>query len=143
VLEALLRTGSVSEAVSVARRWVRKARRGELPLKSLIIWKQITKPLGEYEATAPHVVVARRLIEKGWSVKPGDKVGYIVAKGSGKLYEKARPYFEVSKEDVDWDYYAEKQIAAACARALGVLGVSESQILAASKTASLEEFLGI
>ena len=142
VLETLLRTGRVDEAVSAAKRWIKAARAGELPLKSLIIWKQLVKPLDEYEATAPHVVVARGMIERGWTVKPGDKVGYIVTKGPGKLYMRTKPYFEVKSDQVDWDYYAEKQIAATCIRVLGGLGVSEDRILTAGTTTSLEEFFG-
>lgn len=142
VLEALLRTGRIEEALSVARRWVKAARRGELPLKGLIIWKQLVKSLDEYEATAPHVIVAKGMIERGWTVKPGDKVGYIVTRGPGKLYMRAKPYFEVKPDQVDWDYYAEKQIASTCMRVLGGLGVSENSILTAGTTTSLEEFFG-
>lgn len=142
VLEVLLRTGDVRRAESVAKEWVDKCRRGEIPLKKLIIWKQITRQLHEYEATAPHVLVAKELINSGWSIKPGDKVGYVVVKGPGKLHEKVRPYFMVRPEDVDLSYYAEKQIAPACARVLGVLGVTEARILAPARMESLDAFFG-
>ncbi|MGC8555989.1 MAG: DNA polymerase domain-containing protein [Conexivisphaera sp.] len=142
VLEVLLREGSVERAVERAREWIRRTRAGEVPLKDLIIWKQLTKPPEEYEATAAHAIVARRMREEGWDVRVGDKVGFIVVKGPGKLNERARPYFEVTRDQVDWEYYAEKQVAAACGRILEILGVDESKLLAAAKGRGLDEFFG-
>ena len=138
VIETLLRTGRVDEAVAAARKHVLKVMRRQLPVKDLVIWKQITRPLSEYAATQPHIVVARRLAEKGWRIQPGDKVGFVVASGSGPLYQRAKPYFEVNPDEVDWDYYLEKQVMAACMRVLEPLGVKEEQ-LKASET-SLTDF---
>ncbi|MGC9076355.1 MAG: DNA-directed DNA polymerase [Conexivisphaera sp.] len=142
VLEVLLREESPERAEETAREWIRRVRAGNVPLKDLIIWKQLTKPVDEYEATAPHAVVAREMREKGWDVRIGDKVGFIVVKGAGKLHERVKPYFEVTADQVDWDYYAEKQVAAACGRVLEAVGVDESKLLSASKSMSLEEFFG-
>ncbi len=142
VLDALLRGGGLDRAVEVARGWISRVREGKVPLKDLIIWKQLTKPIEEYEATAPHAIVARMMREKGWDVRVGDKVGFIVVKGQGKLHEKARPYFEVTADQVDWEYYAEKQVAAACGRILEALGVDERRLLSASKGVGLEAFFG-
>jgi len=142
VLEVLLKEGSVERAVERAVEWVRRARAGEIPLKQLIIWRQLTKQPDEYEATAPHAVVARHMRAGGWDVRVGDKVGFIVVKGAGKLNERVKPYFEVTADHVDWDYYAEKQIAAACGRILEAVGVDESRLLSASRGMSLEEFFG-
>ncbi len=140
VIEVLLRTGSLSEALRKAREHVRKLMRKETPLKKLIIWRQITRPLDEYSATQPHIVVARRLIEEGWRIQPGDKVGYIITSGSGPLYRRVKPYFEVKPEEVDWSYYIDKQVAAACARVLAPLGVKVEQIKSLAGEASLTDF---
>ena len=140
VIEVLLRTGSLSEALRKAREHVRKLMRRETPLKKLIIWRQITRPLDEYSATQPHIVVARRLIEEGWRIQPGDKVGYIITSGSGPLYRRVKPYFEVKPEEVDWSYYIDKQVAAACARVLAPLGVKVEQIKSLAGEASLTDF---
>ena len=142
VLRILLMEESPRRAEEAAMGWIRRVRAGDVPLKDLIIWKQLTKPPEEYEATAPHAVVAREMRRKGWDVRVGDKVGFIVVKGSGKLHEKVKPYFEVTRDQVDWEYYAEKQVAAACGRVLEAVGIDESRLLSASKGVSLEEFFG-
>jgi len=127
VVEAILK-GGVEEGVRAAREEVSRAMSRSIPLKDLVIWKQLTKPLEEYEAVTPHVVVAKKLIEEGWRVQPGDKVGYIVTKGTGRLYARVKPYFKVSAGEVDWDYYVDKQILPVCMRILGVFEVEESEV---------------
>ncbi len=138
VIEALLKTGRINEAVAAARRHILRVIRRQLPVKDLVIWKQITRPLHEYAATQPHIAVAKRLVEEGWKIQPGDKVGFVVVSGTGPLYQRAKTYFEVQPDEVDWDYYLEKQVMAACMRVLEPLGVREEQ-LKASET-SLTDF---
>jgi len=128
-VEVLLRTGDPTQALKKAREYVQLLRDGKADLRKLIIWRQITRPLSEYSATQPHIVVARQLTREGWRIQPGEKVGYIVTKGSGPLYSRAKPYFKVSGEEVDWEYYVEKQVVPACGRVLEVVGVKAEKIL--------------
>jgi len=52
---------------------------------------------------APHVEVAKKLTKAGRPVARGDRVGYVIVKGPGKLYRRAEPYSKVSLNDVDYD----------------------------------------
>jgi len=140
VLEALLRTGDPGEALRKARAHIRRLLRRELEPRKLVIWKQITRPLDEYSATQPHIVVARMMIEKGWRVQPGDKVGYIVVSGSGPLYGRVKPYFEVEADEIDWSYYIEKQVLPACGRVLSAVGVKPEELKQVSEESTLTEF---
>ena len=140
VLEALLKTGDPGEALRKAKEYVRMLKRGEVDRKKLIIWRQITRPLSEYSATQPHIIVARELIKEGWRIQPGDKVGYVIARGSGPLYSRARPYFKISREEIDWEYYIEKQVAPACGRVLEAVGVKAEKILETDESTLLEFF---
>jgi len=129
VIEIVLTEENVENGIRRAKEYVSdlisKMKAGEIPLKHYIIWKEITKSAEEYKARAPHVEVARIMREKGWRVQPGDKVGYVVVKGSGKLYQRSLPYFMVSVEDVDIEYYIENQVIPAVMRVLSPLGVKE------------------
>jgi len=127
VIEAVLKVG-VEEGVRVARRHLGNLLSQKVPLKQLVIWKQITRSIDEYEATAPHVEVAKRLMEEGWRIQPGDKVGYVIVKGAGRLYTRAKPYFKAGLSEIDWNYYVEKQVMPACMRILEVFGVKESDL---------------
>ncbi|HLE65493.1 MAG TPA: hypothetical protein VI816_05140, partial [Candidatus Bathyarchaeia archaeon] len=61
-------------------------------------------------------------------------VGYVIAKGPGKLYQRAEPYSKVSLDDVDYDYYVLNQVLPVAGRILSVFGVSEQEILAGRGT---------
>ncbi|MCD6536415.1 MAG: DNA polymerase II [Thaumarchaeota archaeon] len=139
-IEVLLKTGNPGKALNKAREYARMVKRGEVDLKKLIIWRQITRPLSEYSATQPHIVVARMLVNEGWRIQPGDKVGYIIAKGSGPLYARVKPYFKITRDEVDWNYYLEKQVAPACGRILEAVGINHENILETAGESTLMEF---
>lgn len=139
-VKALLETGDPSQALKKAREYIQALRSRQVDLKKLIIWKQITRPLSEYSATQPHVVVAKQLMNEGWRIQPGDKVGFIITAGSGPLYSRAKPYFKVSKDEVDWEYYVEKQVAAACGRILEAVGIKAEKILESGERTLIDFF---
>ena len=129
VVEILLKKGSVEEAVEYVRRVVSDLTQGKIPLEKLVIWKTLTKPIEEYEAEAPHVLVAKKLMRLGYKVEVGDKVGYIIVKGSGKISERAEPYILVrDPRIVDVEYYIDRQIIPSALRILEYFGVSETQL---------------
>ena len=130
VLDALLRSGDKKKALEVARDIVRRFRAGKYTVEDLVIWKSVDKPLKEYKARTPHVAVARRLVEKGWKIRVGDRIGYVVLKGYGPLYERVEYYKWVRKDQVDKEYYLRKQIVPAMVRVLSPLGISDVEILA-------------
>ncbi|MEM1711994.1 MAG: DNA-directed DNA polymerase [Nitrososphaerota archaeon] len=139
-VKALLETGDPAQALKKAREYVQALRNHQVDLRKLIIWKQITRPLSEYSATQPHIVVAKQLMSEGWRIQPGDKVGFIVTAGSGPLYSRAKPYFKVSRDEVDWEYYVEKQVVAACGRILEAVGISAEKILESSERTLIDFF---
>jgi DNA polymerase I len=76
----------------------------------------------------PHVEVAKKLLKQGWNLEVGDKVGYVIAKGPGKLFQKATPFNQVKPNEVDTDYYIENQLKPAAMRILERFGVNEKQL---------------
>ncbi|HDJ25757.1 MAG TPA: DNA polymerase II, partial [Candidatus Bathyarchaeota archaeon] len=87
VLEIVLKTRNPSEArkkaVKFVREWISKLRAGEVPLKDLVIWEELTKKPEEYKVRAAHVRAAEIMMEEGWDVSVGDKIGYVIIKGTG------------------------------------------------------------
>jgi DNA polymerase I len=130
VLENILRDQSPEKAVETARTTIRKLQNGEVPIADLTIRKTLTKPIESYAVRTPHVEVAKKLMKEGWDLTLGDKVAYVITKGPGKRFEKARPYSQVKPGDVDVDYYLENQVKPAAMRILERFGVSEEQLAA-------------
>ncbi len=128
VVNILLREGSVEKAVEYVKGVVDDVRNHKLPLSKLIIWKTLSKKLSEYEVEAPHVAAARKIVERGGKISAGEKIGYVIVKGSGKLSNRAYPYFMVKMEDIDSEYYIDRQIIPAVLRILGYFGVTEKTL---------------
>jgi len=131
VLRMVLEDADPSRAAAYVQDLTRNLKSKKLSLSSFIVWKTLTKPVEAYEVNAPHVEVAKKMAKDGWPVTAGDKVGFVITKRSGKLFQKAEPHYKVTIEDVDYDYYVRNQIVPATARILEILGVSEEQLLAA------------
>jgi DNA polymerase I len=128
VLNAILRNHSVEMAVEAVRKTIRRIVNGEVPLEELIIRRVLTKPIERYRVRLPHVEVARNLAREGWAIDVGEKIPYLIVKGKRALFQRARPYFEVKREEVDVEYYVENQVKPAAMRILEVFGVSELQL---------------
>lgn len=140
VLTVLLVTGDLNQAVNIAREMIEAFKTGNFTIKDVIIWKSLDKPLSDYKARAPHVSVALQLYKKGWKFKVGDKIGYVVTKGQGPIYERAVFYGDAEKSLVDIDYYITNQIIPVILRVLEPLGVTEDQLIKRSTRGGLDQF---
>ena len=128
-IELILREASPNKAKEYVLNAIEQLRRGEVSMQDLVIWKTLTKPIEEYKVRAPHVEAAKKYLSAGRELLPGDKIGYVVTKKGGKLYEKAEPYFAVTPDQVDAEYYISSQIVPAAARILEVFNIGEDQLL--------------
>jgi DNA polymerase I len=136
VLDVILREKSPEKAVAIVEQYVYRLRKKQVPYRDLIIWKTQTKQTEEYEVNASHVEAAKMLRAKGWELSVGDKVGYVIVTGKGRLFERVKPYVFATYDDVDVEYYVTKQIVPAAARVLAFFGKSEEDLL---KTVGVEK----
>jgi DNA polymerase, archaea type len=131
VLRMVLEDANPTRAAAYVQELTGNLKSKTLPLSSFIIWKTLTKAVEGYEVNAPHVEAAKKMAKDGWPVAAGDKVGFIITKRPGKLFQKAEPHYKVTIDDIDYGYYIRNQIVPAAARILEILGVSEEKLLAA------------
>ncbi len=139
VLDIILKEQSPEKAAKFVRQYVLDLRAKKAPYRDLVIWKTLTKRIEEYAVRAPHVEAARTLKKEGWGLSLGDKIGYVIVTGPGRLYQKAKPYTLASYNDVDVEYYVSKQVVPAASRILAMFGITEEELLP-SKTPTLFEF---
>ncbi|MEM3029248.1 MAG: DNA-directed DNA polymerase [Thermoproteota archaeon] len=128
VLRIMLETMDVNKAISYVRKTISETMQGIIGMEKMIIWKRMTKPPEAYEVRAPHVLAALELSKRGWRIDVGDKVGYIIVKGTSKISERAKPYQLVEKKDIDYEYYVKNQIIPAAMRILDVFGMDEQAL---------------
>ncbi|MEM2896494.1 MAG: DNA polymerase domain-containing protein, partial [Candidatus Bathyarchaeia archaeon] len=129
VLELILKEKTPKGAIEFVRQYIADLNSKKVPLKDLIIWKSISKPIEEYEVRAPHIEAAKKLVKEGWEMVPGDKIGYVIVKGPGKLFEKAKPYIFTSLDEIDCEYYIKNQILPAALRILSIFNVNENELV--------------
>ena len=146
VLEIILKEHSPKKAVDFVQQFIYELQQKRVPYRDLVIWKTLSKPAEEYEVRASHVEAAKMLRAKGWELAVGDKIGYVVVGGKGRLYERVKPYTLASYDDVDMEYYVSKQVVPAAARILESFGVTEEQLLKSKtggkETRKLTDFFG-
>ncbi len=142
VAEIVLETGDVEKAIEYVRKIIEDLRKGNVELRKLIIWKTLTKRPEEYAAEQPHVTAARIMEKMGYKVSPGMKIGFVIVKGSGPISRRAKPYFLAKKEEIDVDYYIDKQVIPAAMRILAYFGVSEKRLKSGRRQTSLLDFFG-
>ncbi|HID16965.1 TPA: DNA polymerase II, partial [Candidatus Bathyarchaeota archaeon] len=140
VLKIILKEKSLEKALDYAKKLLRKLREEGAELKDFVVWKAITKPIDAYEVRAPHVEAAKKLIQEGWDLSAGDKIGYVIVKGSGRVYERAMPYELASLNKIDVEYYIHHQVIPALSRVLKVFGIDEARLDELSRSSSLMDF---
>ncbi len=146
VLEIILKEQSPEKAADYVYSVIEALKQKKVPFRDLIIWKTLTKPVEEYAIKASHVEAAKMLRNRGWRLTVGDKVGYVILAGEGRLYDRVKPYVFATYEEVDVNYYVTKQVVPAAARVLEFFGVNEEEMLKAAEKGkekkSLMDFMG-
>ncbi len=140
VAEIVLNTGDVNKAVDYVRKVINDIKNGNIDFNKLIIWKTLTKRPSQYDTSQPHVTAARIMEQSGYKVSPGTKIGYVIVRGSGPVSKRAKPYFMASLEDIDINYYIDKQVIQAAMRILKYLGVSEKKLKSGGAQRSLLDY---
>jgi len=134
VLEITLKEQAPEKAAEFVREYISDLRGKKVPYKDLVIWKTLTKRVEEYEVKAPHVEAAKKLLKYGYALSMGDKIGYVITLGTGKLYERAKPYALASYDEVDAEYYVINQVLPAASRVLAMFGIKEDALLPSKET---------
>lgn len=121
VLHLILTTMEGTQALSYFKEIEKKISTNQIPKEKMIITTTLTKDLENYDSKGPHVKVAKRIKEKGQQVKAGQKISYIIAKGTGSISEKARLPEET--DNYDGEYYLKNQIYPSLEKIFEVIGI--------------------
>ena len=130
----------VEEAYQITKDTIEELKKGEVPIKKLSIYTTLTKKPENYSSKAPHVEAAKKAIQRGEKVGPGDTVDFVITAhpSGGTISDRA----EMTKFAKDYDphYYIEKQIIPVAERVLKVFGYTESQMKGEGKQSGLQRF---
>ncbi|MEM4248528.1 MAG: DNA polymerase domain-containing protein, partial [Candidatus Nanoarchaeia archaeon] len=109
-IELILKEGSPEGAATYIRDLISKVKTQKIPVEDLFINVRLTKPISAYAARTPHVAAAEIAEKKGYPVRAGFTVSYIITKGMGKISERVKLAEDANLDDYDSEYYIENQI---------------------------------
>ena len=104
-----------------------------------MIHTQLTKNPEEYVQMAPHVLAAKKAIERGRNVSRGAIIRYVIM-GKQPISKRAIPLEDVNVLDYDPTYYIENQVLPAVSRIIEAIGYSKEDILHNEKQSNLDAF---
>ena len=140
VMMAILKDASPEKAAKIIKEVIAQIKKGETPLEDLVIHTQLTKNPDKYQQMAPHVLAAKKAIERGRKVGRGSIIRYIVIKGRGPISQRAEPLEDADVANYDPNYYIDNQVLPAVSRIIDSLGYSQDEIVHQEKQSSLDAF---
>lgn len=110
VIEVILKNNSIKDAKKYIKDLIEDVKNRKVELTDLSLQSTLTRDLKEYSSRGPHIVAAEIAKKKGYSVKRGYTVSYIVCRGPGKISDRIVLTEDANTEDYDPNYYIENQI---------------------------------
>ncbi len=141
VLKLILEDGNEKKALEFLKEIVKEVKDRKIDLKKMTVRTQLKKPLDEYKSITPHVVAAKRMLEREMPVDMGSVIEYYIAETPEKkklVREKVKLADE--KGEYDIEYYLKHQILPAVENILQVFNVDVNLILEKKKQKTLGEF---
>jgi DNA polymerase I len=128
VLRLILEDGNEERAMKEVRKVVERLKGREVDLSKLVVRTKLKRDVENYVTAGPHVVAARKMIERGDKVGVGTAVEYFVGEGTGRRVGD-RVFLRDEKAKYDVEYYLKKQVLPAVEGIFDVFGVGVEAVL--------------
>lgn len=140
VLKSILKEGSPQKAKSIIQKVIKDIKEGNISLEDLVIHTQLSRNPEKYVQQAPHVIAAKKCLERGRKVGRGSIIGYVVVKGKQPISQRAEPVEDVDISNYDPNYYIENQVLPSVSRIIESLGYSQEDIIHSRKQSNLDAY---
>ena len=140
IITSILKDGDYKNALDYFKKKVKELEERKVPLEKLIIKTQIKKLLKEYKALTPHIVAARKKIERGEEVGIGDLVEYYIGESSkGKLI---RDKVKLPEEEGAYDiqYYLTHQLIPSVENIFLIFNLDVKKMIEGNKQGNLNKW---
>lgn len=141
ILLMILKEGNEKRALEYIKRIVKEVKERKIDLKKMTVRTQLKKPLSEYKAITPHVIAAKKMIEKKIPIDAGNLIEYYIAETKDKkklIREKVKLIDE--KGEYNIEYYLKHQILPAVENIFQVFNVDINAVLDGKKQTFLTDF---
>ena len=144
VIRQVLGDGNEKKALKYVKEIVKKIKQRKINKEDLIIKTQLKKPISEYKSISPHVVAARKMIEKKIPVSQGNLIRYFIAEDpSGAKTKLVRDRVKLPDEEGNYDieYYLNNQILPAVENIFQVFNIDIEEVIETKKQNSLSKWM--
>lgn len=112
ILKYLLKEQDINKAKNYFKEITNQLREHKIDKNKLIIQYKLAKNVNEYVQNAPHVTLAKRMIEQGKKIKKGMILQYIISTGNSNIANRAKSPEECKEYDAE--YYINKHLIPSC-----------------------------
>jgi DNA polymerase I len=136
VIEIILKKDDPKAALKYFKGVVDDLLKKNIPMEKLVITKSMSKMPRSYAGMQPHIELVKKIqARNGEAPGVGDRIGYVIVKGTGLLSKRAEdPIYVMEKGlEIDSQYYIENQLLPPLERIFGVLGFSKPEMLGNGK----------
>ncbi len=140
VLNIILKENDKEKAIKYVQDIIQKLREKKILKDKLVIYTQLQKDISSYDQVGPHVLVAKRMQQKGIKVGIGTLIKYIVVQGNDIVSKRSKMPEEVEEGEYDPDYYINNQVIPSVERIFNVLGYSKEELVESKDQSKLESF---
>ena len=145
IIDIVLKESDPKKAVSYFKDIIMKLNKNEIEINDLTITKTITKKVESYDGVQPHVEVVKKMISRGENPGLGDRISYVIVKGTGLLSKRAEDPVYVTEKglSVDSRYYMDNQLFPPLERIFVALGIEKTELIGGGKQIGLFEAMGL
>lgn len=141
VLTIVLKENNSEKALKYVESVVKQLTEKKIPIDKVIIHTQLQKDIESYASVGPHVVIAKRLKEKGYDVAPGMIIEYVVTEGKGRIGDRVKMPEDIKENNYDSDYYINNQVVPSVERIFEVLGYTKDDFAVKKGQSKLGSFM--
>ncbi|MEK6881820.1 MAG: DNA polymerase domain-containing protein, partial [Nanoarchaeota archaeon] len=142
VLKMVLTEGNHINALEHTKEIIEEIRKRKIDKKQLLIKTQLKKPIEEYKAQTPHVIIAKKMRDLNIPVGMGTLIEYYIAEGNTDKKKLVRDKAKLPDEPGDYniEYYINNQIVPAVENIFQVFGVDLEEFSSKKKQKKLFDF---
>jgi len=129
ILKSVLETKSIKSAEKIMKQIIEDIRNNKIDIDKFVLKNKLTRKLNDYKSIGPQVAAGRLMEKENLVVEPGTIVEYVVSNKKGKLIrDKVILSKNAKKEDIDKEYYIDKQLIAATYKIFELFNYKEEQL---------------
>ncbi|MBU3907383.1 MAG: DNA-directed DNA polymerase, partial [Nanoarchaeota archaeon] len=143
ILKLILNEGNEQKALEVFKKTVKELKERKIDKKDILIRTQLKKPLSEYKAISPHVIAARKMMEKNEPVNIGMLVEFYISEVRSEKEKKlVREKVKLPDEKGEYNikYYLEHQLIPAVENIFDGFNINIKEIVDGKRQMKLGEF---